>query len=97
MLCLSKCECVSITVHTPLCLSPPFKREAGALTLLGRRQYLSGTEGENGKLKRGGESWRRRVNEKFIRLHVPKALLCLPGALGLKLPGRGGGSQPKGW
>lgn len=32
MLCLSKCECVSITVHTSFCLSPPFKRQAGVLT-----------------------------------------------------------------
>lgn len=40
---------------------------------------------------------RRRGNEKFIWLRVPKALLTLPGALGFKLQGRGGGSQPERW
>lgn len=55
------------------------------------------TEEDNGELEKRSNSWRRKVNEKFIRLHVPKALLCLPGALGLKLLGRGGGSRQKRW
>lgn len=67
-------------------------RSRGQETIL-----VSDGGGGDGELKREGESWQRRVNEKFIWLHVPKALLCLPGALGLKLLGKGGGSQPKGW
>lgn len=45
--------------------------------------------------ERGCESWRREVNEKFIRLQVPKALLSLPGVLSFKLLGRGGGTVPE--
>lgn len=54
------------------------------------------SEGEI-KREKGGESWRREVNEKFIRLQVPKALLSLPGVLSFKLLGRGGGAVPRDW
>lgn len=47
--------------------------------------------------ERGGESWQREVNEKFIRLQVPKALLSLPGVLSFKMLGRDGGTLPKRW
>lgn len=59
MLCLSKCECVSITVHTPLCLSPPFKREAGALTRCGQETMLVSDRGR----ERQAQERRRELAE----------------------------------
>lgn len=87
--------CLLLCTHSSV--YPPFKGEAGVLAWCEQETMLVSDRGRECEFERGGESWRREGNEKFIRLHVPKALLCLPGALALKLLGRGGGSQPKGW
>lgn len=75
-----------------LCSLPVLIWAPGVLSLTEQETILAGERGRRlareGKRKRGGESWRREVNEKFIQLQVPNALLSLPGVLILKRLGR---------
>lgn len=84
-----------------MCLLPLLVWVPGALSQTEQETILVSERGRGlvraRERERGGESWRREVNEKFIRLQVPKALLSLPGVLSFKLLGRGGGTVPKRW
>ena len=95
--CVCVCVGARFCVHSP-CLYgiPGVLSRAEQETILVSERGERTSESER-KRERGGESWRREVNEKFIRLQVPKALLSLPGVLSFKLLGRGGGTVPKRW
>ena len=84
-----------------MCLLPLLVRVPGVLSQTERETIVVRERGRGQararERERGGESWRREVNEKFIRLQVPKALLSLPGVLSFKLLGRGGGTVPERW